>query len=254
MASYFSAENLAKLHQGRDDVHRRFAELRERYLSRKYKRERAREYAIHGFGRRLGTLVRAVDQVYGILPPERDDIPHRDEVVDATIAIQSFVLNTFGCLDNLAWIWVCEKDVRDKHGNELNPRSVGLGNKHVRKSFTDAFRAYIDSRQAWFANLKDFRDSLAHRIPLYIPPFIVGPESVDRYKRLEVASGEALRRADFKEYDRLQSEQKKFGVFRPWMTHSRYEKSRSVVFHSQLVADYLTIDEFGRTMLMELDC
>jgi len=36
------------------------------------------------------------------------------------------------------------------------------------------------------------------------------------------------------------------------MTHSQFEKAPSVIFHSQLAADYVTIDEFGRTMLEEL--
>jgi hypothetical protein len=123
MACYFSAEQVAKLHQGHEDVHRQFAELRERYISRKYKSDRAREYALHGFGRRLGTLVRAIDQVYEILPPDREDIPGRDELVDATIAIQSFVLNAFGCLDNLAWIWVYEQGIKGKDGKEVAKRS-----------------------------------------------------------------------------------------------------------------------------------
>lgn len=57
----------------------------------------------------------------------------------------------------------------------------------------------------------------------------------------------------FKEYDQLRSEQKKLGMFRPWMTPSQHENAPSVVFHSQLWADYVTIDEFGRTMLEELD-
>jgi hypothetical protein len=75
---------------------------------------------------------------------------------------------------------------------------------------------------------------------------------VDEFNRLERASGEALQRADFPEYDRLQSEQKKLGEFRPWMTHSQFESAPSVVFHSQLLVDYVTLDEFGRTMLEEL--
>jgi len=55
------------------------------------------------------------------------------------------------------------------------------------------------------------------------------------------------------EYDRLQLEQKKLGRFRPWMTHSQFEKAPSIVFHPQMLADYATVDEFGRTMLEELD-
>jgi hypothetical protein len=253
MVGYFSAEDLTKLHQGREEAQRRFIELRQRYILRNYRSDRAREHGTNGFGRRLGILVRAIDQVYEILPPEREDIPERNDVIDATIAIQSFVLNTFGCLENLAWVWVYEKDVRGQDGKDLNPKSVSLGNKVVRRSFSAQFRAHLDRHQRWFDNLKDFRDSLAHRIPLYIPPYVVAPESVHEHNRLEQASIEAMRRMDFQEYWRLQSEQEKFGRFRPWMTHSRLERAPSVVFHVQLVADYLTVDEFGRTMLEELD-
>jgi hypothetical protein len=254
MVGYFSADALQKMKLGRDDVHRQFADLREQYFSRKYKTDRAREYAFHGFGRRLGTLVPAIDQVFEILPPEREDIPERDQVVDATIAIQSFVFNTFGCLDNLAWIWVFERGVRNDDGTELGLKRVGLGKgyKQVRRSFSKQFLQYLESRQDWFDHIKDFRDSLAHRIPLYIPPYVVQPDNHDEYNRLEQESGDALRLGDFKAYDRLQSDQQKLGVFRPWMTHSQFEAAPSVVFHTQLLNDYVTVDEFGRTMLEEL--
>ena len=255
MVAYFSAEDISALNRGREEVHNQLADLRELYVSRTFQSDRASEYARHGFCRRLGTLVRAIDQVFEALPPGREDIPERDEVVDATIAIQSFVLNTFGCLDNLAWIWVYEKDVRGEDGKELNSRRVGLGkgNKQVRSSFSNQFRAYLDGRQNWFDHLKNFRDSLAHRIPLYIPPYIVPPERIDGYNQLELASGEALQRADLEEYDRLQSEQKKFVLVRPWMTHSQFENAPTVVFHPRLLDDYVAIDEFGRRMLEELD-
>ena len=255
MANYFSAENVEKLNRGREDVHGQYENLLQRYISRKFKSDRAREHATQGFCRRLGTLVRAIDQVYDLLPPEREDIPEREEVVDATIAIQSFVLNTFGCLDNLAWIWVCEKDVKADDETELDPRRVGFGtgNREVRRSLSKEFRAYLDTRQEWVDHVKGFRDSLAHRIPLYIPPFIVTPETMDEYNRLEQLSIEAMQRRDFKEYDRLQSEQKKCGLFRPWMTHSQYEKAPTAIFHQQLLQDYVTVDEFGRKMLEELD-
>jgi hypothetical protein len=253
MASYFSAEQVAELNEGRKRVHEQFANLRQRYIARRYTSERAYEYAAHGFGRRLGTLVRAIDRVYEILPPEREDIPERDEIVDATIAIHSFVVNTFGCLDNLAWVWVLEKGLKGKDGRELEPKSVGLGSKLVRKSFSNEFRAYLDNHRQWSDNLKVFRDSLAHRIPLYIPPYIVTTAMIDEFNRLESELQEAARRADFDEYERIEREQKKLGRFRPWMTHSRTEQAASILFHPQLVADFATVDEFGRTMLIELD-
>jgi hypothetical protein len=254
MVGYFSEDALQKLTVGRAEVHQQFAQLTEKYFTRQYKTERGREFAFHGFVRRLGTLVRAVEQVFEILPPEREDIPERNEVVDATIAIQSFVLNTFGCLDNLAWIWVYEKGVMNDNGTKLSPKKIGLGKnyKQIRRSFSKQFIAYLESRADWLDHIIDFRDALAHRIPLYIPPYIVSEKNHEEYNRLEQAKGEASKRADHEEYDRLELEQKKLGVFRPWMTHSQFEGAPSVVFHLQLLRDYVTIDEFGYTMLEEL--
>lgn len=134
MASLYSDAQITELHEGRTTANRAFANLRERYLVRGYKDARAEEHAQHGFSRRLGTLIRAVDLLFDLLPPELDAIPERDTVVDATIAIQSFMLNTFGCLDNLAWIFVYEKGVTKPDGAALDPQSVSLGSKAVRAS------------------------------------------------------------------------------------------------------------------------
>jgi hypothetical protein len=152
---------VSKLHQGREEVHRQFAALRERWFLRTYHSDRAREFAHQGFCRRLDTMVHAIDLVFEILPPEREDIPEKDDVVGATICIQSFVFNAFGCLDNLAWIWVHEKELKGQDGNDLKAQWVGLGKsyRYVRDSFSKEFRAYLKSRQKWLAHLTGFRDS-----------------------------------------------------------------------------------------------
>jgi hypothetical protein len=254
MVGFFGEKAILDLRNDLADVHRRFNELQGMFLARTYKSARAREFSHHGFCHRLGTLVHCIDKVFTQLPPELDTIPSRNVVMDATIAIQAFVLNAFGCLDNLAWIWVEEKPVTDKNGDPLDRLRVGLGKKstEVRDSFSPDFVAYLDKRQPWVDYLKGFRDALAHRIPLYIPPFIVDPEHVDEYNRLEEESGAALSRLDLERYDKLQAEQKPLGFYRPWMTHSASEKARGVIFHVQILQDYLTIDEFGREMLTEL--
>jgi hypothetical protein len=41
--------------------------------------------------------------------------------------------------------------------------------------------------------------------------------------------------------------------FVPGMMHSIFEESPQVEFHSQLLNDYVTIDEHGLTLLEELD-
>jgi hypothetical protein len=252
MNPFYSDAEIAKLNVGRDAAQRTFASLRERYLMRRFEDARAAEHARNGFARRLGTLIRALNLVFDLLPPELDTIADRDTVVDATISIQSFVLNTFGCLDNLAWTFVHEKGVTAPSGAVLDPRSVSIGSAAVRARFSNEFSSYVDSRAGWLKDMRGFRDSLVHRIPLYIPPFIVTPDAIDEYNRLERASDDAMRAKNFEEYSHLQKEQTNLGRFRPWMTHSLTENSPAILFHPQLLSDFATVDEFGREMLEEL--
>jgi len=257
MTTYFSEKQLAEMRLHRRTVLSRHASLQGRFMSRRYKTERGKEFALQGFGRRMGIIARAIEQVFTILPPEREreDVAARDDVVDATIAFHAFVLNVVGCLDNLAWVWVCEKPVRAKNGAELEPRAVGLWKKHaqVRGSLSIGFREFLDSREPWFEHIRGFRDSLAHRIPLYVPPYGVRHSRADEHRRLEEEATDALNRLDVDSYDRARAEQENLADFLPLMTHSFHEEATPIFFHSQLLADYATIDEFGWKMLAELD-
>jgi hypothetical protein len=55
------------------------------------------------------------------------------------MAIQAFVMNAFGCLDNIAWVLVHEKDIKGKGGTDLEPKEVGLGKKYVNKKLSMEF-------------------------------------------------------------------------------------------------------------------
>jgi hypothetical protein len=92
MACFSFPDALATLKKGREEVPRQFRELQERYYTRTYKNARAREYALQGFCRRLDELVRAIDFVFDILPPEQENIPESDNVVAATMLIQAFIV------------------------------------------------------------------------------------------------------------------------------------------------------------------
>jgi hypothetical protein len=253
MTNYFSAERITELNVGRDEVRRQFRELQDSIFMRTYKTDRGAEFAKHGLCRRLDTLVRAIDRVYDLLPPEQEEIPSHDDVVDASIAIQAFVMNAFGCLDNIAWVLVYEKDIKGKGGVELDPKGVGLGKKEVRKRLSMEFSSLLDKHQDWLANLINFRDSLAHRIPLYVPPYTVPTENIEKYHQFDRQRWEEPARSDAKEYERLKTEQLKLCRFVPGMTHSKCEQAPDVEFHSQLLNDYVTIDEYARTLLEELD-
>lgn len=62
---------------------------------------------------------------------------------------------------------------------------------------------------------------------------------------------EAAKKHDFREYDRLSTEQLRLGHFRPWVQHSFEEKAKPVVFHAQMLADFNTVDELAQKMLGE---
>jgi hypothetical protein len=166
MAPYYSETKIAELEEHRGKLVSQYANLVLRFQARTYKSERAKEYAFHGFGRRLNLLRTAIDEVFTALPPERerDAIPEEEETLKATIAIQAFVLNVVGCVDNLAWVWVYEKDLKASNGAELDRKSVGLWKREVQATMSEKFRTYLDRRKAWLESINNFRDALAHRM------------------------------------------------------------------------------------------
>ena len=144
---YYSPEQIKKLQEGHATLHGKRDELLLQYLGHHFNNSRAQEHAMQGFLRRLKILVRCIDNVFEILPPSYADPPTDDERSDIEINIQAFVFNVFGAIDNLAWIWVSEKGVTKKDGTEIPLTSVGLRKKDVSRSFSQEFRAYLNTRR-----------------------------------------------------------------------------------------------------------
>ena len=249
---FFSEENLEKLADEYSTINEKHDDLIGRYFLHKFENDRAREFAHQGLNRRLVTLKQCIHNIFAAIPPERDEIPSREERSAATINIQAFVFNAFGCLDNLAWIWVKETDLTMENGSDLPNGYVGLRekNKLVRASFSPEFREYLKSRDKWIGNLEDFRHALAHRIPLYIPPHCVLEDNQGAYEDLEQKISQCV---DVDERRRLESQKMELCEFRPIMLHSFEEKSNRVVFHAQVIADFNTIIELGQKFLEELE-
>jgi hypothetical protein len=253
---YFSDQSLRTIQDEYQAVNAKYRNLLNHYIThitRDFVDAKAKEYATHGFPRRLKTLVRCIDNVFQ--PPNRDTIPTSDALTDATINIHAFVFNLFCGVENLAWIWVSEKNLRQDDGTPIGKTRVGLRRKNqlVGQSFSKEFREYLESMDAWFDYLENFRHALANRVLLYIPPYVITTDKVAAYQELERGKTEALMRHDLAEHDRLSAEQLSLAVFRPWMQHSYAEETRPVVFHVQLLTDFSTIEELGQKMLEEFD-
>jgi len=217
----------------------------------RFQHGKAAEYFRHGFVRRMGTLVRCIDNVFTLIPMDTEQVPGKDVLQDTQINIQSFFANVYGCIDNLAWVWVYEKGLDGK----IRRNSVGLRAKHaeVRSTLSASFQDYLVKLDSWLEYIIEYRDALAHRIPVYVPPGGVPVRHVDAYNTLERDIQEALYvRGDPDEYDRLLQEQNKLLVFQPLITHSITETTAHFAFHVQMVVDFMTIDEMGTKMLHEL--
>jgi hypothetical protein len=217
----------------------------------RFKHDKAAEYMRHGYSRRVGTLVRCIDNVFDLIPMETENVPDKGVLTDAQINIQSFFANMYGCIDNLAWVWVYENGLDCK----LQRNKVGLRAKHkeVRSTLSADFQAHLATLDPWFDYLVEYRDALAHRIPLYVPPGGVKTENADAYNDLERQIQAALYgKGDGYAYDRLKAEQEKLLVFQPLITHSVVETTANFAFHVQMVVDFLTVDELGNMLLAEL--
>jgi hypothetical protein len=85
-------------------------------------------------------------------------------------------------------VWVYEREL------EIQRNRVGLRvqNTELRATLSEAFQEYLKSRDEWMEHVIEYRDSLAHRIPLYIPPGGVPTRNVEAYNDLSGRIQEAL--------------------------------------------------------------
>ena len=201
--------------------------------------------------RRLGYLFRCIENAYSIIPLSLQGLPDRNQLVDTTINLHAFWINIFGAIDNLAWVWVKERHVVKIDGNELPDTWIGLkrSNTIVRESFSPQFKAYLEDIDGWFDAIEGYRDGLAHRIPLYIPPYRVLTADQERYCQLDTQMFAAQ---THEEHLQLAREQDGLKAFWPMMTHSYSENARPIMFHAQMIADYRLMAELARRLLDEL--
>lgn len=252
---YYSENALKMLSDDYAALDGKLSNLLEKYITLTLANRRAIEFARQGMPRRLKVLVRCITNVFADIPPERTTLPSRDELSDATINVQSFVFNAFGAVDNLAWVWMHEIGQKRADGTPIPDGHVGLGPKNtsVRATFSKEFQDHLAALDKWFDHLAGLRHALAHRIPLYIPPYVVEEKDQAAYLEFESKMTDAAKKRDFVEYDRLSGEQMRLGRFRPWVQHSFEENSKPIVFHAQMLADFHTLDELSCKLLIELE-
>jgi len=180
---YFSADQIQQLNVALGEAHERYvdmifsiAELCSRLSS-----DSAKEFLLHGAGRRLKVIDHCIKDIFKIYPPTRTEVLSDEELTQVSVNLHAFFVNLFGIQDNLAWTVAYEKNLpqlnnRFQIGLYRRERMPDGTQEQVANSamLTPEFTDYLNTAQlkTWQnEHLKEFRDALAHRIPMYIVPY-----------------------------------------------------------------------------------
>lgn len=251
----YNAESLRKIEEKFQIILQTHEQLMVRlmYFDIKLTNANSQVYLEQGVARRLGTLIRCIKNIFQIFPAQRTEKLSSDELADLTINLHAFVVNTAGIFDNLGWVFVLERDIFGKYKEgKLGRRDIGLFNERTQEHLPIKFLEYLQSEdlQTWYSSYsKNYRDALSHRIPLYVPPTNLNQEEGEKYKKLleqlqkqlqtlDLADTEGLNR-----FQDLLHQQEQLGQASPFFTHLQTEEGNPVFFHSQVIVDYMTIEE-----------
>jgi len=146
-----------------------------------------------------------------------------------------------------------EEEAIQNNKGELNKSKVGLFKKNcfIRNTLSVDFKEKLESFDNWLGYIENFRDAIAHRIPVYIPPFNISEENTELNKQLERQKFLALKvkSLDFETFELRQSELREYW---PVIRHSLIEEPRSVSVHFQMLRDFMTVYEIACQLLNEL--
>jgi hypothetical protein len=185
--------------------------------------------------------MRSIENVFTIFPIERIKLLSMDELRDVDINLHAFCINIFGLLDNLAWVLIYEKQL----AAQIGKMSVGLYKKKTQEYLSEEFCHYLNSdhMKKWHAEyLKNYRDALSHRIPLYVPPKTLTPEQASQVEQIEKKIADCWDPLDLDMIEKLRKEQNGIGDICFLIKHA-FSESKSIVLHAQLIADFHTIEE-----------
>ena len=248
----YTRETIQHLNEERPAVVRRLGALLITTLKEEHGTavEEAAEYLRFGVGRRLSVMKHCLNTVFDLFPPEQEKPLGAEQLNVVQISLQAFVINLSGIFDNFAWAFVL------RHGLQLNELTdkkgapdrvkIGMFNLATQAFLPSELVAWInDARmKTWQADyLKSYRDALAHRIPLYIPPSRFTEAEAKRFGEIQAREVELIRGHQFDELEKLRAERDALGTSYP--VYLETPKGRKVMLHPQMLCDGLTVLEFG---------
>ncbi len=144
-----------------------------------------------------------------------DDETKLHIVEDMAIHVNSFYVNLRGGLDNIGFILNYEFNL-ELENNKIDIFK-GKDFKKVVKKFLTDYDSIINQYSNWYAEFLKYRDTAAHRFPIYIPPNVLtNYEEEAEYKRLEKLENDFMSRGDFTTATNYRIRKKMIGSFKPY--------------------------------------
>lgn len=249
--SYYTDEQIKDYENNLREWLRRSEQLTDTAISYSFKNPSTEEYLKQGFVRRLQYLEHAMYRLADIYPPNSVKAS-RDTIRDAELLLQSYVMNVFGAIDNLAWVWALERGVTRPNGKKLAPMEIvfnGPKAKVLLASLTPSLTVVINDAEKWFKALRAYRDGVAHQIPIYIPR-LLNKKQLKKAAELKVAIDDAILACDYKLMSELMDISHQLGDYGPQMALNGQQIRMYI--HPQMVCDLATVVNLGEVMFSEL--
>lgn len=226
---------------------------------------RAKTFALQALGRRLAVVERTVLNVFRTYPPDRSKAMGVEECTDIAIQLHAFAINVYAIFDSISWVCVLQA------GLDITPEKIGPFKRECQAALPKNLQSYLnqDMVRKWFTDYgKVYRDSMAHRIPPYLPPRVMTPEEVTLWQELDAESKQVLTEGAalvepelinefLRRHERLESEKDALGQnsLLIGLSLDGQDASPLVYLHPQLLCDWGLVQEvilvFTKTMREE---
>lgn len=245
--SHYGAQDIRQLDEGKDQALSDLAEAWHQVVTLSFavKSADARAYLAHGVARRLKLIQRCFSNIFDIFPPEREDLLDKDSLSDLNINLHAFVLHVNAVEDNLAWAFEREFSLN------LDRHAVSLFRRKLSQHLPERARSWLARPEikAWHADYStNFRDALAHRIPLYVPPAVYKETDAKRAGELDEAIRLAAANHDWYGVEAALAAREELGEVCVLFLHS-FTESKPMYLHAQIIADANTVSQMCRVIV-----
>jgi len=251
---FYSKSNISLVESKLSDLTSKYYDLQMLLYSfiGNMKNQKAIEYLRHGVLRRLIIVYRSINNIFTLFPLKSETRLDNDILNDLEINLHSFLINIYGIIENYGLSLAFEIGYLDSNKVDVRKRnSVCLFKKDFNNYLNNELRSYLRNAEilSWYDEYaKYYRDALAHRIPPYIPPASLNDIEQEQFNEYDKQLTGASKRNDLKCYSEILNKMSKIGSPNFLFVHSFSENVRPVHLHSQVICDFLTIDDLSRNI------